>query len=53
MQWRTKGYDVPLKELFLPFRYEVKVGLKTEGTLENYKNVSAGVLLLYGSKTEP
>ena len=51
--WRAKGDNVPLKELLLPFRYEVKVGLKTEGTLENYKKVSAEILLLYGSKTEP
>lgn len=51
--WRAKGDDVPLKELLLPFRYEVKVGLKTEGTIENYKKVSAEVLLLRGSKTEP
>ena len=33
--------------------YELKLVQQTEGTLENYKNVSSEVLLLGGSKSPP
>jgi pimeloyl-ACP methyl ester carboxylesterase len=50
---KAKGDDVPLQELLPTLHDELEIVQKTEGTLENYKNVSAEVLLLGGSKTEP
>ena len=51
--WKIKGDDVPLQELLPTMHDEIELVKETEGTLENYKNVSAEVLLLRGSKTEP
>jgi pimeloyl-ACP methyl ester carboxylesterase len=51
--WKTKSDDVPLQELLPTMHDEIELVKETEGTLENYKNVSAEVLLLRGSKTEP
>ncbi len=51
--WKIKGDDVPLQELLPTLHNELEIVQKTEGTLENYKNVSAEVLLLRGSETEP
>lgn len=49
----VKGDDVSLQELLPTLHDELGIVQKTEGTLNNYKNVSAEVLLLGGSKTEP
>jgi len=51
--WKVKGDDVTLQELLPTLHNELEIVQKTEGTLENYKNVSAEVLLLRGSETEP
>jgi len=51
--WKVKGDDVTLQELLPTLHNELKVVQQTEGSLENYKNVSAEVLLLRGSETEP
>jgi len=48
----VKGDDVSYKELIPPLDDELHLVEKTEGTLENYKNVPAKVLLLEGSKTQ-
>ena len=53
MPWNVKGDDVPLQDLIPTMPNELELVKKTEGTLENYKNVSAEVLLLVGSKTNP
>ncbi len=52
-KWKVKGDDVPLQELLPTLHDELELVKKTEGTLENYKNISTEVLLLRGSKTEP
>lgn len=51
--WKVKGDDVTLQELLPTLQNELEVVQQTEGSLENYKNVSAEVLLLRGSETEP
>lgn len=51
--WKTKGDDVPLQELLPTMHDEIELVKETEGTLENYKKVSAEILLLRGSETEP
>lgn len=48
----AKGDDVPYMELIPPLRFELQLVEKTEGTLDDYKNVSAEVLMLCGSKTD-
>ena len=48
----VKGDDVPYKELIPTLDDELHLVEKTEGTLEDYKNVSAKVLLLEGNKTQ-
>ena len=48
----VKGDDVSFQELIPPLDDELHLVEKTEGTLEDYKNVSAKVLLLEGSKTD-
>jgi pimeloyl-ACP methyl ester carboxylesterase len=48
----VKGDDVAYKDLIPTLRDELHLVEKTEGTLEEYKDVSAEVLLLGGSKTE-
>lgn len=48
----VKGDDVSYHELIPPLDDELHLVEKTEGTLEDYKNVSAKVLLLEGSKTQ-
>jgi len=48
----VKGDDVSYQELIPPLDDELHLVEKTEGTLEDYKNVSAKVLLLEGSKTQ-
>lgn len=47
---KVKGDDVPLQEL-LSTIHEIELVKETEGTLENYKDVSAEVLLLNGSRS--
>ena len=49
----VKDSDVSYQDLIPTLRDELHLVEKTEGTLEDYKNVSAEVLLLGGSKTEP
>jgi hypothetical protein len=51
--WKVKGDDVSLQELLPILHDELEIVQKTEGTLDNYKNASAEVLLLGGSKKEP
>ncbi|HSQ01628.1 MAG TPA: hypothetical protein VLM77_00025, partial [Methanobacterium sp.] len=41
------------KDLIPTMQFELQLVQETEGTLENYKNVSSEVLLLGGSKTTP
>lgn len=48
----VKGDDVSYQELIPTLDDELHLVEKTEGTLEDYKNVSARVLLLEGSKTQ-
>lgn len=47
----VKGDDVAYQNIIPTMPFELQVVEKTEGTLENYKNVSSEVLLLGGSKT--
>jgi pimeloyl-ACP methyl ester carboxylesterase len=49
----VKGDDVSYQELIPPLADELHVVENTKGTLDDYKNVSAKVLLLEGSKTDP
>ena len=49
----VKGDDVAYHDLIPLLRDELHLVEKTEGTLGEYKDVSAEVLLLGGSKTEP
>jgi len=48
---RVKGDDLTLKELLPTLKFDVQMVNETEGELENFKNVSAEVLLLGGSKS--
>ena len=48
----VKGDDVSYHDLISTLRDELHLVEKTEGTLDDYKNVSAKVLLLEGSKTQ-
>ncbi len=54
--WRNarnvKGDDVAYQDIIPTMSNELKLVKETEGTLENYKDVSAEVLLLIGSKTQ-
>lgn len=43
--------DVTLKDLMPTLKFDVELVNETEGKLENFKNVSAEVLLLGGSKS--
>jgi pimeloyl-ACP methyl ester carboxylesterase len=47
----VKGDDVLLKDLLPTRRYDNILVNETEGKLENYKNISAEVLLIGGSKS--
>jgi pimeloyl-ACP methyl ester carboxylesterase len=47
----AKGDDVTLKDLMPTLKYDVQLVNETEGKLDNFKNVSAPVLLLNGSKS--
>ena len=47
----VKGDDVALKELMPTLKLDVQLVNETEGKLDNFKNVSAEVLLLGGSKS--
>ena len=47
----VKGDDVKLKDLIPTFHNDVVLVNETKGTIENFKDVSAEVLLLNGSKT--
>jgi len=49
----VKGNDISGKELLPTLHFEFQIVKETEGTLENYKNVSAEALLLNGSKSDP
>ena len=48
----VKGGDVSYQELIPTLRDELHLVEKTEGTLDDYKNVPARVLLLEGNKTQ-
>lgn len=47
----AKGDDVTLKQLMPTLKYDVQLVNETEGKLDDFKNVSAEVLLLGGSKS--
>jgi len=47
----VKGDDVELKDLMPTLDYDIELVNETEGKLENFKEVSAEVLLLGGSKS--
>lgn len=47
----VKVDDVTLKELMPTLKFDIQLVNETEGKLENFKNVSAEVLLLNGSKS--
>ncbi|MGB9371313.1 MAG: alpha/beta hydrolase [Halobacteriota archaeon] len=47
----TKGDDVQLKDLMPTLHYDLMLVNETEGKLESFKDVSAEVLLLGGSKS--
>lgn len=47
----VKGDDVAYQDLIPTLDYELHLVEKTEGTLDDYQNVSAKVLLMEGSKT--
>ena len=47
----VKGDDVTLKELMPTLKFDVQLVNETEGKLDNFKDVSAEVLLLNGSKS--
>ncbi len=47
----VKGDDVTLKELMPTLKFDVQLVNETKGRLENFKNISAEVLLLNGSKS--
>jgi pimeloyl-ACP methyl ester carboxylesterase len=49
---KIKGDDVPYQDIIPTLGPELHIVEKTEGTINNYKSVSAKVLLLEGSKTE-
>jgi pimeloyl-ACP methyl ester carboxylesterase len=49
----VKGDDVAYQDLMYTMHYELMLVQQTEGTLENYKNVSSELLLLGGSKSPP
>lgn len=46
-----KGDDVPLRDLIPTMPSEIELVRKTEGTIEDYKDISAEVLLMMGSKS--
>ena len=47
------GDDVAYQDLMYTMHYELMLVQQTEGTIDNYKNVSSEVLLLGGSKSPP
>lgn len=47
----VKGDDVTLKELMPTLKFDIELVNETQGKLDNFKNVSAEVLLLGGSKS--
>lgn len=47
-----KGDDVPSRELIPTLHFELQIVKQTEGTIENYKEIAADVLLLVGSKSD-
>lgn len=47
----VKGDHVHLKDLLPILHFDLQLVNETEGTLENFKDVSADVLLLSGSKS--
>jgi pimeloyl-ACP methyl ester carboxylesterase len=49
---RVKGDDVPLQDLLPTIHDEIELVKRTKGTLNDYRAVTADVLLLYGSKTD-
>ncbi len=48
----VKGDDVTIEDLMPTLKFDVQLVNETEGKLENFKGVSAEVLLLSGSKTK-
>ena len=48
----VKGDDVLIKDLMPTLDYDIELVNETEGKLENFKEVSAEVLLLSGSKSQ-
>ncbi len=49
---RVKGDDVPLRDLLPTIHDEIELVKQTAGTLDDYRALTAEVLLLYGSKTD-
>lgn len=49
---RVKGDDVTIEDLMPTLKFDVQLVNETKGKLENFKGVSAEVLLLSGSKTK-
>jgi len=47
----VKGDDVSIKDLLPTLKFDVQIVNETEGKIDNFKDVSAEVLLLSGSKT--
>lgn len=50
---RPKGDDVAWRDLLPPMAAEMELVKATEGTLEEYRELRADVLLMYGSKSHP
>ncbi len=48
---KVKGDDVPLQVLVPTQHYDYQLLVETEGTLENFKSVQIGVLLMEGSNS--
>jgi pimeloyl-ACP methyl ester carboxylesterase len=46
---RVKGDDAPLRDLIVAWKEELNVVKSTEGTLDDFRNVTADILLLVGT----
>ncbi len=49
----VKRDDVPFRELLPTFRFDYQLVAESEGTLKDYKAMTADILLLNGSKSPP
>jgi len=47
----VKGDDVTIKDLLFTMKYDFQLVNETEGKIDNFKDISAEVLLLNGSKS--